>query len=228
MEDVMRVDLEIEHVRRFQAQGFLCIGRITTDEELMWLRDVYDVIIKRKTGYTPDELAHATDGNGPMPLVAITSPEVIVPALKDTLFLRNARTVVARLLGVEEIHLLSGWHIFFKPAGGSETPWHQDAAYHASPYVGASMWMSLDPATLESGCMHYIEKSHLGAIQPHHFQSGCAIADNVDSSHSEACPLLPGEGIVHHCRTLHKAGPNATDRPRRALDIVCRVNSNGL
>ena len=122
MKDVLRVDLRSEHVHCFQAQGFLRIGRITTDEELTWLRDVYDAIIKRKTGYTPDELAHATDGHGPMPLVAITSPEEIVPALKDTLFLRNARTIVARLLGVEEIHLLSGWHVFFKPAGGSETP----------------------------------------------------------------------------------------------------------
>jgi hypothetical protein len=228
MEDVERTDLESEHVRGFQAQGFLSVGRITTDEELAWLRDVYDGIIKRKTGYTPDELAHATDGYGPMSLVAITSPEEIVPALKDTLFLRNARTVVARLLGVEEIHLLSGWHIFFKPAGGSETPWHQDAAYHASPYVGASMWMSLDPATPDSGCMYYIEKSHLGAIRPHHARGGCLITHDVDPSQAVACPLSAGEGIVHHCRTLHKAGPNATDRPRRALDIVCRVNSNGL
>lgn len=228
MGDTLSLHFKSEHVRCFQVQGFLRIGRITTDEELTWLRDVYDTIIKRKTGYAPNELAHATDGNGPIPLIAIASPEEIVPALENTLFLRNARTVVARLLGIEEIHLLSGWHLFFKPAGGSETPWHQDAAYHSSPYVGASMWMSLDPATLESGCMHYIAKSHLGAIQPHHFQSGCAIADDVDSSRTEACPLSAGEAIVHHCRTLHKAGPNATDGPRRALDIVCRVNKDSL
>ena len=228
MEDALRVDLRNEHVRCFQAQGFLSIGRITTDEELVWLRDVYNTIIKRKTGYTPDELAHATNGHGPIPLMAITSPEEIVPALENTLFLRNARTVVAHLLGVEEIHLLSGWHVFFKPAGGSETPWHQDAAYHASLYIGASMWMSLDPATLESGCMHYIEKSHLGAIRPHHAQGGCLIADDVDSSQAVACPLSAGEAIVHHCRTLHKAGPNATAGPRRAFDIVCRVNRDSL
>ena len=64
MEDMLPVDLRIEHVRCFQAQGFLSIGRITTGEELTWLRNVYDAIIKRKTGYTPDELAHATEGTG--------------------------------------------------------------------------------------------------------------------------------------------------------------------
>jgi hypothetical protein len=223
LEDALRVDLGNGHVRCFQAQGFLALGRITTDEELAWLRDVYDTIIRRKTGYTPDELANATDGHGPISLITLISPEGIVSELKNTLFLRNARIVVARLLGVEETHLLSGWRVFFKPAGGNETFWHQDAAYHASPYIGASVWLTLDPATSESGCMHYIKKSHLGAIRPHHVHGGCLIADDVDPAQAVACPVLAGEAIVHHCRTLHGAGPNKTNGPRRALVVVCQV-----
>lgn len=222
-DNALLVNLKNEHVRSFQARGFLSLGRITTEAELIWLRDIYDTIIKRKTGYTPGELAHATDGRGPIPLITIISPEGLVPALKNTLFLRNARTIIARLLGVEERQLLSGWRVFFKPAGGSETPWHQDTAYYASSSDGASVWLALDPATRESGCMHYVEKSHLGALLPHHVHGGCLIADHVDSSHAVAYPSLAGEAIAHHCRTLHKAGPNATDGPRRALVVVCRV-----
>jgi len=222
-EEALRVELESDHIRRFQTQGFLRIGRITTDKELTWLRDVYDATIKRKTGYTPDELANATDEHGPVSVIPIISPEEIIPALKNTLFLRNARTVVARLLGVEETHLLNGWRVFCKPAGGSETPWHQDAAYHASSYTGASVWLTLDPATLESGCMHYIEKSHVGAIRPHHVHGGCLLADEVDPAQAVTCPVLAGEAIVHHCRILHGSGSNKTNTPRRALVAVCRV-----
>jgi hypothetical protein len=228
LKDALRVNLGNEHVRCFQAQGFLSIGRITTNEELAWLRGVYDAIIKRKTGYTPDELANATDGHGLVSLITVLSPEEIVPALKNTFFSCNARTVVARLVGVEETHLLCGWRVFFKPAGGSETPWHQDAAYHASPYDGASVWLTLDPATPESGCMRYIEKSHLGAIQPHHVHGGCLIADGVDPAQAAACPVLAGEAIVHHCRTLHGAGSNKTSTPRRALVAVCRVTGDNF
>ena len=31
------------------------------------------------------------------------------------------------------------------------------------------------------------------------------------------CPLAPGGATVHSGRTLHYAGPNTTDEPRRAL-----------
>jgi hypothetical protein len=223
MGDTLSLHFKSEHVRCFQAQGFLRIGRITTDKELMWLRDIYDTIIKRQTGYTPDELAHATDGHGSISLITIISPEGIAPELKNTLFLRTARLVVARLLGVEETQLLCGWRVFCKPAGGSATPWHQDAAYHPSSYDGASVWLTLDRATSESGCMHYIAKSHLGAVRPHRVHGGCLIADGVDPAQAVACPVLAGEAIVHHCRTLHGAGPNKTDGPRRALVAVSQV-----
>ena len=42
-------------------------------------------------------------------------------------------------------------------------------------------------------------------------------------SEAVACPVAAGEAIVHHCRTLHSAGPNKTDKPRRALVVVCQV-----
>ena len=32
-----------------------------------------------------------------------------------------------------------------------------------------------------------------------------------------ACPLPPGGATVHTSRTMHDAGPNRTDEPRRAL-----------
>ena len=227
MDAALSIDLRSEHFRDFQIQGFLNLGPVTTEEELVWLRNVYDAVIKRKTGYAPDELADATDGRGPISLISIASLEEIAPTLNDSLFLRHARMVVSRLLGVEESQMLNGWRIFFKPAGGSETPWHQDAAYYTFPYDGASVWLTLDPATLESGCMHYIARSHLKDIRPHHEQKGFLVADGVDPSQAVACPLTAGEAAVHHCRTLHGAGPNTTNKPRRALVVVCQVMRDG-
>lgn len=222
MEDAF-IDLKDEHVRCFQKQGFLNLGRVTTDQELAWLREIYDEICKRKKGYTPQELTSCLKGQPPPSLLAILSPEGTVPALKGTLFLRNARKAVTRLLGVEETQLINGWRIFCKPAHGGETPWHQDAAYRPPPHHGASVWMPLDPATSESSCLSYIGRSHLGDVLPHHPHDDHLVADNVESSGAVACPVTAGEAIVHHCRTLHSAGPNKTDRPRRALVVVCQV-----
>ncbi len=223
MADTVQVELTDEQVCCFQEQGFLSLGRITTDEELRWLRDVYDAIVKKQTGCTPAELINVIGRHGPLSLVTLVSPEGVVPALRSTLFLRNARKVVARLLAVEEGRLLSGWRIFCKPARGGETPWHQDAAYRPPPHHGASVWLPLDPATAEGSCLSYLGGSHLGEVRPHHFYHDHLTADKVDPSPAVACPLSAGEATVHHCRTLHYAGPNRTDRPRRALVVVCQV-----
>ena len=56
--------------------------------------------------------------------------------------------------------------------GGREKPWHQDKAFFeidvTSPVVG--VWIALDEATPDNGCMHVIPGSHLegprGALQP--------------------------------------------------------------
>lgn len=223
MADAALIDLTDEQVHRFQAQGFLRLNRLTTEEELAWLRNVYDMIVKEKTGCRPAELAQVIGRHGPLSLVTIVSPEGVVPALGGSLFLRNARHIVARLLAVEETRLLSGWRIFCKPPHGGETPWHQDAAYRPPPHWGASIWMSLDPATHESSCLSYIKESHFGDVRPHHFHHDHLTTDEVDASQAVVCPAAAGEAVAHHCRTLHYAGPNRTDEPRRALVVVCQV-----
>lgn len=218
------LDLTTAHVRCFQEQGFLPLGRITTDQELAWLRETYDAILKQKRGYTPDELSTMLGGRTPPALIPLLSPEAVVPALKTTRFLHNARRAITRLLNVEDSRLLNGWRIFCKPAHGGETPWHQDAAYRPPPHHGASVWLPLDAATHESSCLSYISGSHLGGVRPHHPHDDHLVADSVDSSQAIACPAAAGEAIAHHCCTLHYAGPNTTAQPRRALVIVFQVD----
>ena len=49
-----------------------------------------------------------------------------------------------------------------KPPGGREKPWHQDRAYfnltQTTPIVG--IWIALDEATPENGCMQVMEGGH--------------------------------------------------------------------
>jgi ectoine hydroxylase-related dioxygenase (phytanoyl-CoA dioxygenase family) len=52
--------------------------------------------------------------------------------------------------------------VLIKAAGAPETPWHQDHAYfnlpEGTPVVG--VWIALDDATPENGCMHFIPGGH--------------------------------------------------------------------
>jgi hypothetical protein len=233
MTDAVQVKPTDEQVQQFHAQGFLRIGRMTTDEELEWLREVSDAIMKQKLGYSPVELSQLplVDKCAIRSLATVYAPEKVVPALGHSLFLRNALRLVSRLLSVDKSDLVSEWRLGCKLAHGGETFWHQDAVYRQDalgrplPHLAAAVWIPLDQATLENGCLHYIRGSHLGKVRSHYLQNGHVVTADVDSSQAIAAPVSAGEAMVHHCRTLHYAGPNDTDKPRRAVQVICRVTS---
>lgn len=224
MEDGFCIDLLETQIDCFQAQGFLSICQMTTTEELAWLRDVYDEIVKQELGYTPDELARAAQDDQPtFGLFTAFSPDKAVPALTHTCLARNAHQLVAYLLDVEEAQLINEWRFTFKPAHGGGTAWHQDVVHHPVPHEGASVWITLDPATIDSGCLRYIPGSHFGEIRPHDVSTKYLATADVNLAQAVACPVAAGAAIVHHCRTLHGAGSNQTNRPRRAIQIIYRV-----
>lgn len=225
------VELTDAQVAFFRENGFLSIDRITTDEEVEWLRGIYDRLFGERMG---EEKGEYFDLGGPRAhqgrevLPQVLGPERKFPELNDTLYRRNALRCAAQLLGAEPSAVTGGGHMILKPAGyGRETPWHQDEAYWDpnSRYQSLSIWLPLDPATVESGCMQFIPGSHRGAVRQHrHIDNDPTVhglvTDDVDPARAVACPIPAGGATFHHCRTLHYAGPNTTDQPRRAYILV--------
>ena len=76
--------------------------------------------------------------------------------------------------------------------------------------------------------MQYIAYSHREVLRPHYDRGDYLIAEGVEAASAVPCPLVPGEAVVHHFRTLHGARPNQTDVPRRAVVIVCQVVEDAL
>jgi ectoine hydroxylase-related dioxygenase (phytanoyl-CoA dioxygenase family) len=119
-----------------------------------------------------------------------------------------------------------GDHAIFKPARfGAATPWHQDEAYWNPEldYTTLSVWMPLQEATVENGCMQFIPGSHKLEVLPHHCINhdprihGLEVDEGqIDLSHPAICPLPAGGATFHLNRTFHYTGPNRSDVPRRA------------
>lgn len=225
------VDLTEEQVRSFLENGFLSIPRITTDQEVEWLRGIYDRLFGERTG---EEEGRYFDLGGPRAhagrevLPQVLGPERSFPELRETLYFHTARRLAARLLGLPEEQVNGGGHMILKPPRyGRETPWHQDEAYWNPETIphSLSVWLPLDPASVESGCMQFIPGSHRDEVRPHrHIDNDPLVhglvTDHVEPLQAVACPIPAGGATFHHCRTLHYAGPNTTDRPRRAYILV--------
>src|SRR5256714_13059068 len=126
-------DLTEEQIAYYHDNGFLSIERITTDEEMLRLREIYDRLFTERMGEEKGEYfdlggPRAHDGREVLPQVL--GPERKFPELKETVFFRNARRLAARLIGVEEAVISGGGHMILKPPRyGRETPWHQAEAY---------------------------------------------------------------------------------------------------
>src|SRR5437588_439736 len=142
---------------RAHREGYLVLDAITTQEEVVRLRAVYDRLFAARAGREAgDQFDLAgTDAEGqPAALPQILGPSKYAPELKEGLFRVNALAIARQLLGPEVQP--RGEHAIFKPAGrGAPTPWHQDEAYWdpALDYESLSIWIPLQPATLENGCM---------------------------------------------------------------------------
>jgi len=207
----------------FGRQGFLAVDRLTSAEEVVALHAVYDRLFEPGAGVADrDQLELAGDQGGTPLLPQVLNPDHYAPELRETGAYRNAHAVARLLLGPEV--RATGMHAIRKPGrNGAETPWHQDEAYWdpAREHRAISIWMPLQAATTDNGCMHFHPGSHQLPVLPHRLINpdahGLVLADTGVVSGSVACPLPPGGATVHAARTLHYAGPNSTNEPRRAL-----------
>ncbi len=141
-----------------------------------------------------------------------------LPALMD---------MAAQLMGPDII--LWGTTVFGKPPhSGKATPWHQDGDYYPiKPLETLTIWMALDDATPENGCMRFIPGSHRDRkLYSHHWEDDPGLTinlacdeDHFDESTAEDLVLQAGQVSFHDVYMIHGSGPNRTDR-RRAGFVV--------
>ena len=75
--------------------------------------------------------------------------------------------LVEAVLGPDLI--LWGSSLFAKPAGvGKRVQWHQDSNWWPmKPMVTATVWIAIDAASPDNGCLRYIPGSHRWPVLPH-------------------------------------------------------------
>ena len=212
----------------FEHHGYLSLSAITTPEEMDSMRAIYDRLFSSGAGRADGnwlELAGSSEETRST-LPQIMHPVRYAPELRESLYWANAMSIARQLLGDQAEFQFD--HAINKPARtGAPTPWHQDEAYWdpAMEFNALSIWMPLQEATLENGCMQFVPGSHDLGVQPHHHigndpsTPGLEI-DQIDLSRVVACPLPAGGATIHGNRSLHYTGPNQSDQPRRAYILA--------
>ena len=116
-------------------------------------------------------------------------------------------------------------HLFDKPPGAPEVPWHQDINYWPlEPPLNVSAWIALDDVSKANSCMRFIPGSHR-ETEPHiAAEEGMLFAEMADPAFFDRGTAVdivakPGEFYLFNDRLLHQSDPNRSDRQRLALAV---------
>jgi ectoine hydroxylase-related dioxygenase (phytanoyl-CoA dioxygenase family) len=228
------VILRPEQIAAFHEQGFLTLPEIAPPGELELMRNVFSRLFEQRAGRAEgaqyDIVSHDGDEEESA-LPTIINPLNYAPELRRLQYRANALAIARQLLGPTVTPSFE--HAILKPPHfGAATPWHQDEAYRVDSdfeYQQLSIWMCLQDATLENGCMHYIPGSNHGGVLPHRSPRNdpkvhaIECADGFDAATAMPCPIPAGGATMHHGKTLHYAGPNSTNAPRCAYILAFEV-----
>lgn len=108
-----------------------------------------------------------------------------------------------------------GSQVFSKPAGdGMAIPWHQDGQYWpVRPLRTVTVWIAIDPARVENGCMRVIPGSHRQGLMPHLSSDDPGLAlnqglEDVDEDRAVDVVLEPGQVSLHDAMLVHGSNAN--------------------
>jgi len=201
-----------EQVHFYRNHGYLKFGRIFTRAEIDALRQhVDEMIAALPPGKRPEEMdrPHFED---PWLFRYLTHPRVL--------------DVIEDFIG-PDIALWSS-HFITKPKGdGKAVPWHTDGAYwrnRLKPMCVITLWLAVDPSTVENGCMRVIPDSHKGMAARIDQYESVDTKENVfnaripselmDESQAVDLELEMGECHFHDAWTVHGSNPNFSDKRR--------------
>lgn len=107
----------------------------------------------------------------------------------------------------------------------SQIPWHQDNGVilpEADQSSILTVWVPLNEATIQNGCLQVIPRSHLGDLVSHcPTEKGVAIPEPlIPVQRATPLPMRPGSVLLMRPRTIHGSLDNATeDEVRLSFDL---------
>lgn len=227
----MNTTLTEEQIESYRTNGFLVLDNLLSSEELAeWRIAVTQAVQERNGKKMPSKDIKQGENDG------INEDEEYFGKVFDQLLnLWQTNDRVKKLMFDERIGKMAAdlagwdgtriWHdqALIKKPWANPTAWHLDTPFWSfSDRSALSIWIALDDATLENGCLYFIPGSYYRTD----FENA-GIGKNMDAifdvypelkdTNSVAAPMKAGSCSFHNGLTIHGAGPNMTNGFRRAM-----------
>ncbi len=219
----MRTELSAEKIAAYQENGFTIVEDFLTADELEeWRAAVDETVTARGFYNTPAE--RAGKGAGYYSRVFIQSLNMWQESdrIKSLVLDPRIGKMCCELEGIDGIRV---WHdqALIKEPWANQTSMHLDNPYWSfSSRHAISIWVALDDATPENGCLHFLPGTHKSATW-----DNVGIGQNMGEIFtvypewatiaSVSGPMRAGSCSFHNGLLAHGAGANMTNGYRRAM-----------
>lgn len=236
----MNTAITSTQVEFYQKNGYVIIEDFLSDKELeQWREAVTQAVEERKGQKIPGKEGQVGEDDGineDAEYFAKVFDQMINlwqtnEQVKTLMCDPRIGEMAARLAGVNGIRI---WHdqALIKKPWANPTSWHLDTPFWSfSDRRALSIWVALDDATLENGCLFFIPGSHLQTS----FENP-GIGKNMDAifsfypifvnAKSVAAPMKAGSCSFHNGLTIHGAHANMTSGMRRAMTCAYMPDGN--
>ena len=236
----MKHQLNNDQIQSYRNNGFIVVEDFLTPDELEHWRDAVTTAVRERGGIKipgKDIKVGEADGiNEDSDYYAKVFDQLLnlwqtSEKVKELMLDQRIGKMAAQLAGVDGIRI---WHdqALIKRPWGNPTAWHLDTPFWSfSDRKAISIWVALDNATLENGCLFFIPGSHK--------QTGfnkITIGRNMDgifdvypelkTAKTVAAPMKAGSCSFHNGLTIHGANANMTSGFRRAMTCAYMPDGN--
>ena len=227
----MKHQLSQKQVQEYQDNGFIVIEDFLSPEELEHWRSAVTKAVENRAGIKipgKDVRIGESDGiNEDADYFGKVFDQLLNlwqtdDQVKELMIDQRIGKMAAELSGAEGIRI---WHdqALIKRPWANPTAWHLDTPFWSfSDRKAISIWVALDNATLENGCLFFIPGSH----KVTNFDK-ITIGRNMDgifdvypklrTAVPMAAPMKAGSCSFHNGLTVHGANANMTSGFRRAM-----------
>ena len=146
----------------------------------------------------------------------------------------SIRPILKQILGDAPVLTLAHHNSIMTklPHESTRTYWHQDRRYWNFENDDlVSVWLSLGDEFLENGLLEFIPGSHKIDFEKECFDLDSNFLDE-NKKNQELIKtkvhqnLKKGDVVLFHCKTLHHASKNQTDKPKISFVYTVRANAN--
>jgi hypothetical protein len=209
-------------IGRFDADGFVRLtGALSPETVRHFEPEITAKVIELNTLHLPME-ERSTYQKAFLQVTNLWRESEVVRQLVHSP--RLAR-IAAELLGVDGVRLYHD-QALYKETGGGITPWHADQYYWPfSTDRCCTIWIPLQSTPVEMGPLAFAVGSHrleVGRDLPISDESEARMQEAIAAQGFEVsiAPYELGDASFHLGWTFHRANPNHTEIPRRAMTII--------